>query len=90
MEVSEREANGAPGVDGELVGVGGDGRGRLIRVRLEGDCERCLARCNELEMTPVANAMKLLHVCIYRSVNTGLFLTSLVATNMVDFMMLHS
>ena len=37
---------------------------------------------------PVANAKKLLQACIYRLVNTGLFLTSLVATCIVKFMML--
>ena len=39
-------------------------------------------------LLPVANAIKLLKVCIYRLVNTGLFLTSLVATCIVKFMML--
>ena len=37
---------------------------------------------------PVANAIKLLQACIYKSVNTGLFLTSLVATSIVKFMLL--
>ena len=36
----------------------------------------------------VSNAIKLLQACIYRSVNTGLFLTSLVATNIAKFMLL--
>ena len=37
---------------------------------------------------PVANAIKLLQTCIYKSVNTGLFLISLVATIIVKFMLL--
>ena len=37
---------------------------------------------------PVANAIKLLQAYIYKSVNTGLFLTSLVATSIVKFMLL--
>ena len=37
---------------------------------------------------PVANAIKLLQACIYKSVNTGLFLKSLVATSIVKFMLL--
>ena len=37
---------------------------------------------------PVPNAIKLLQACIYKSVKTGLFLTSLVATCIVKFTML--
>ena len=37
---------------------------------------------------PVANAIKLLQACFYKSVNTGLFLTSLVATGIVKYMLL--
>ena len=37
---------------------------------------------------PVANAIKLLQACIYKSVNTGLFLTSLVATSIAKFLLL--
>ena len=40
------------------------------------------------ETQPVANAIKLLQACIYKSVNTGLFLTSLVATSTVKYMLL--
>ena len=36
----------------------------------------------------VVNAIKLLQACTYKSVNTGLFLTSLVATSIVKFMVL--
>ena len=39
-------------------------------------------------LPPVANAIKLLQACIYKSVNTGLFLTSLVATKIVKLMLL--
>ena len=39
-------------------------------------------------MPPVPNAIKLLQACIYKSVNTGLFLISLVATCIVKFTML--
>ena len=40
----------------------------------------------------VANAIKLLQACFYKSVNTGLFLTSLSATSIAKFilLMLHS
>ena len=37
---------------------------------------------------PVANVIKLLQACINKSVNTGLFLTSLGATGIVKFMLL--
>ena len=37
---------------------------------------------------PVANAIKLLQAYIYKSVNTGLFLISLVATSITKFMLL--
>ena len=37
---------------------------------------------------PVANAIKLLQACIYKSVNTGLILISLVATSIVKFILL--
>ena len=36
----------------------------------------------------VAKAIKLLQACIYKSVNTGLFLTSLVATSIAKFLLL--
>ena len=41
-----------------------------------------------MTMTPVANAKKLLQASIYKSVNPGLFLTSLVATSVVKFILL--
>ena len=41
-----------------------------------------------MQKPPVANAIKLLQACIYKSVKTGLFLTSLVATSVVKFMLL--
>ena len=37
---------------------------------------------------PVVNAIKVLQACIYKSVKTGLFLTSLPTTSIVKFMML--
>ena len=37
------------------------------------------------ELQPVANAINVLQACIYKSVNIGLFLKSLVATNLVKF-----
>ena len=39
-------------------------------------------------LVPEANAIKLLQTCIYKSVNTGLFLASSVAISMVYFHML--
>ena len=39
-------------------------------------------------MQAAANAVKLLQACIYKFVNTGLLLTSLVATSIVKFKML--
>ena len=37
---------------------------------------------------PVANAIKPLQACIYKSVNTGIFLIALCATIIVEFMLL--
>ena len=39
-------------------------------------------------LEPVANVIKFLQACIYKSVNTGLFLSSLVATSIVKFILL--
>ena len=43
---------------------------------------------SEAFFPPVANAIKLLQACIYKSVNTGLFLTTSVAISIVKFMLL--
>ena len=47
-----------------------------------------LASGHDMLETPEANAIKLLQTCIYKSVNTGLFLASSVAISMVYFHML--
>ena len=39
-------------------------------------------------MRPVANAMNVLQAYVYKSVNTGLFIKSLVATSFVKFIVL--
>ena len=38
---------------------------------------------NKVKMQPVANAIKLLQACSYKSENTGLFLTSSVGITIV-------
>ena len=36
-------------------------------------------------MQPLANAIKVLQACIYKSLNTGLFLKPFVATSVANF-----
>ena len=47
-----------------------------------------LVRKRRISKEPVTNAIKILQACIHKSVNTGLFLKSIIAPHVVKFNML--
>ena len=70
-----------------MIDIGGR-NGRVNKVKTIIGINESGAKILCAQYPSVANAIKLLQVCMYKSVNTGQFLTSLVATCIVKFMLL--